>query len=402
MKQHRSRALPSLIVSLALVALVACGDTSGNDNGPAETAGGQAMTAGAGPAGAGGHGGSAAAAMKGEPISAPDKQWTWVDFDDSKCRDGSHAGVSVSLNASSKKVMIYLEGGGACFDASTCAQNPTSVGNKMPAAAGVFDRGNAENPVADWNMVYVPYCTGDVHIGDAQDVMIPGVTGVQQFNGRKNLESFLARLVPTFHGTDQVLLTGVSAGGFGASANAEFVQNAFGSIPVTMIDDSGPGLSTEFVPGCLPEKYKAYWGIDKTVLALCGSDCSGDGDFTVQYAEHVAKKSTATLSGVIESNQDQVIRLFDGIATNNGADDCKGVLGLTPMDPKVFEAGLLDLRKRMQGLNDRFGTFYPTSMQHTWIGGASFYTATAGPDKVRMVDWFHDILTGKAAAQVGE
>jgi hypothetical protein len=398
MKYHRASALLSWVGSILLVA---CSDGSGNDNGQAETAGGQAVTAGAGAAGAGGSA-AGAGSMKGEPISAPDKQWTWIAFDDSTCRDGSHAGLSVNLNSSSKKVAIYLEGGGACFDASTCAQNPASIGAKMPTADGIFDRGNAENPIADWNLVYVPYCTGDVHIGDADDVMIPGVNGMQQFKGRKNLEAFLGRLVPTFDGVDQVLLTGASAGGFGASGNAEFVQKAFGSIPVTMIDDSGPGMSTEFVPSCLPDKYKAFWGIDKTLLALCGSDCSEGGDFTVEYAEHVAKQSTSALSGLIESNQDQVIRSFDGIATNNGANDCKGVLGLTPMDPKIFEAGLLDVRKRMQALNDRFGTFYPSSAQHTWIRGASFYTATAGPDKLRMVDWFHDILSGKSAAHAGD
>jgi hypothetical protein len=352
-------------------------------------------------AGSGGSGG--ADKLSVEPISgAPDKQWMWIEFADTTCRNGSAAGLSVSLNPSSKKVMIYLEGGGACFDSGTCAQNPVSVGAKMPAGTGIFDRSNADNPVADWNMVYVPYCTGDVHIGDATDVMVPGVTGAQQFTGRRNLESFLARLVPTFKGADQVLLTGVSAGGFGASANAEFVQNKFGSIPVTMIDDSGPGISNEFVPSCLAEKYKAYWGIGKTILALCGSDCTDDGDFTVQYAQHVAKQAHTTFNGLIESNQDQTIRLFDGIATNNGANDCKGVLGVTPMDAKMFEAGLLDVRKREQALDEHFGTFFPSSTQHTWIAGASFYTATAGPDNVRMVDWFKDILTGKKAAHLGE
>jgi hypothetical protein len=382
-----------LAFGLAVFALSgACGDDS-----PSLGSAGNGDTAQAGQAG----GAAGSGATSATTITAPDKQWTWIPFDDSTCRDGSPAGISVSLNAASKKVMLYLEGGGACFDVSTCASNPAAIAAKMPADTGVFDRTQADNPVADWNFVYVPYCSGDVHIGDAQDVTIPGVTGVQQFHGRSNLEAFLKRVVPTFAKADQVLLTGVSAGGFGASSNAEFVQDKFGAIPVTMIDDSGPGFSQQFLPKCEFDLQRMYWGLDSTLIALCGSDCTADGDFAVEYAAHVAKKSNGAYSGLIESDQDQVIRLFNGIATNNGANDCMGTLGPTPMDATLFESGLLDIRKRMSALNPNFGTYFPSSMQHTWIGGAALYTETAGDNQQRMVDWFKDILTGKAAAQVG-
>ena len=120
----------------------------------------------------------------GMPIMAPERTWTWVDFADAKCRSGSAAGVSVNLNPSSKRVMIYLEGGGACFDSQTCGANPDSVGSQNPGASGVFDRTRSENPVADWNYVYVPYCTGDVHMGAKKDGQIEGVSGTQQFVGR--------------------------------------------------------------------------------------------------------------------------------------------------------------------------------------------------------------------------
>ena len=32
---------------------------------------------------------------------------------------------------------------------------------------GIFDRSNPENPFRDFGVIFVPYCTGDVHIGDA-------------------------------------------------------------------------------------------------------------------------------------------------------------------------------------------------------------------------------------------
>jgi hypothetical protein len=338
----------------------------------------------------------------GEAIKSGDKQWMWIPFADSKCRNGSAAGISVNLNSASQKLMIYLEGGGACFDASTCGSNPASVSSKMPASdAGVFDRSKTENPVRDWNFAYVPYCTGDVHMGDSENVTVPGVTGMQQFLGRRNLQAFLNRLVPTFSNAEQVLLTGVSAGGFGASSNVEFVQWAFGSVPVVMVDDSGPAMSNKFLPTCLTDAYRTFWGLDKTILKLCGSDCPAGGDYTIDYMKHLGKVLPNLHAGLIESNQDAVITLFYGIGTNNGANDCKGVLGLTPMDGKLFEDGLLDARKLIMASFPNYGTYFPKATQHTWLGGASFYTATTGTDNVKMVDWVTGIIEGKPTTHVG-
>jgi hypothetical protein len=94
----------------------------------------------------------------GDPITGTDKTWTWIPFPDTQCRDGSPAGVSVNLNSGSNKVMIFLEGGGACFSADTCGSNPANVpttAQKPANVTGVFDRANTQNPVGDWNFVYV-------------------------------------------------------------------------------------------------------------------------------------------------------------------------------------------------------------------------------------------------------
>jgi hypothetical protein len=66
-----------------------------------------------------------------------------------------------------------------------------------------------------------------------------------------------------------------------------------------------------------------------------------------------------------------------------------------------FEDGLLDIRMRAQASAPNFGTFYPTSTQHTWLYGDSFYTATAGMN-VKLVDWVTDIIAGKPGVHVGQ
>ena len=41
---------------------------------------------------------------------------------------------------------------------------------------GIFDFGNARNPLADYSFVFAPYCTGDVHLGNATHVYGPQLT----------------------------------------------------------------------------------------------------------------------------------------------------------------------------------------------------------------------------------
>jgi hypothetical protein len=69
--------------------------------------------------------------------------------------------------------MFFFQGGGACFSAETCSfsgntyETSAGIDDDPSRAGGVFDTTNPENPFADWSVVFVPYCTGDVHIGNA-------------------------------------------------------------------------------------------------------------------------------------------------------------------------------------------------------------------------------------------
>ena len=63
------------------------------------------------------------------------------------------------------KVVLYFEGGGACFSAETCNFDDSTatvnldLGSPPAGRGGLFDQANPENPIADYSMVYVPYCT---------------------------------------------------------------------------------------------------------------------------------------------------------------------------------------------------------------------------------------------------
>jgi hypothetical protein len=145
---------------------------------------------------------------------------TWETVDapsDCMCADGSAFHFYVR-EASPTKVLFYLEGGGACFSGEMCkpgsgtySENIAPV-SKLEDSPGIFDFANPENPFADYSVVYVPYCTGDVHSGNTTKDYGNGV--VVQHKGFVNASSALDTMIERFPNTTQLVVAGSSAGSF--------------------------------------------------------------------------------------------------------------------------------------------------------------------------------------------
>ncbi|MBC8170119.1 MAG: hypothetical protein H7X77_00535, partial [Anaerolineae bacterium] len=83
-----------------------------------------------------------------------------------------HFYVRPADDGNTDKLMVYFQGGGACWNALTCQTQGATFDdfvNSPPVEIGfyngIFDFENTANPAADYNFVFVPYCTGDVHVG---------------------------------------------------------------------------------------------------------------------------------------------------------------------------------------------------------------------------------------------
>jgi hypothetical protein len=188
-------------------------------------------------------------------ISAPDDQWTWVDFPDSKCASGTATGMAVNPHSGATELMVFFEGGGECWDATTCWGSSPAASNLAGYDSSTFahdsvtglpilDRTFAGNPFASMNLVFVPYCTGDLHAGNALANLSAGnAMTPTYFYGETNIDLFVTRIVPTFDKTTHVWLTGTSAGGSGTFIAFAQLARAFG-VRVDIVDDSGPPLLT--------------------------------------------------------------------------------------------------------------------------------------------------------------
>lgn len=324
-----------------------------------------------------------------EPLEADPLTWTWYEIPGTRCIDGSAAGFSVNHNPDSDKVLVYLEGGGACFNGF--CESLFTRGGQTPGATGIFDRENTANPVGDWTLVYVPYCSGDIYAGD-NEYELAGET--RYFYGYSNITAFLERWVPWFGDASQVVLSGSSAGGFGAFSNYPQTARAFGDVPVTLLDDSGPPMSSDVFPPCLQDTFRTVWGLDRTLIAECGDDCADADDYVLSYLDHVRAEFPDVRGGVFSSLQDTTIRLFAGYGWYGGHDMCaeypQSVTGA------VYTAGLEELRDHLEAGGDGIGTYFVEGNSHTILRSGGLYSMSVAGGMTPAM-WLGATLEGEAA-----
>lgn len=316
-----------------------------------------------------------------ELIDPPALEWTYFEVPGTRCMNGQPAGFAVSKNPDSANVMIYLEGGGACFSDS-CDFTAFNI-PFLPPSDGIFSRSNSSNPVADWTMIYVPYCTGDIHAGDAEK-QLGGQ--LRQFRGYSNITKYLEQWVPSFP-AERVLLTGISAGGFGAALNSTQVADAYGEgVELTVIDDSGPPLSNAVIPPCLQTLFRETWNLDATVLAAC-PNCDPN-DFATGLLEHVFANYPDIRFGLFSNTADQIIRTYMGAGWGNGQyDNCGGFPLAVPA--LTYSGDLTAIRAAHQS---QASTFYVLGLGHTALRVGFYLTFAQGKS---LPQWVGDVLDGQ-------
>ncbi|KAG1682519.1 Palmitoleoyl-protein carboxylesterase notum1 [Nymphon striatum] len=148
------------------------------------------------------------------------------------CNDGSDAGYYVRHSIGSKKWIIFLEGGGYCFDKNSCDKRFMHQMNFMSSKywpeersfSGILSPDHRHNPYwFDANHVYVPYCssdswTGTVPKGSAKDSYA--------FMGSYIVEEVILDLLTQgLFEARKVYLAGGSAGGTGVILNVDRVAD---------------------------------------------------------------------------------------------------------------------------------------------------------------------------------
>jgi hypothetical protein len=187
---------------------------------------------------------------------------------------------------------VMFEGGGACWDQAACkggteldAVNPDGIPanymtdwNRQAHLGLVTPFTMRLDPLQavqtqSWNIVYVTYCTGDVHTGNkiaTYDNVDPANPMVYYHRGATNAKAVAAWMAANLKQPEHLLITGFSAGGAGSTALYPAFREALKPKKMALLADSGPlfnaprNATPEQAPSVLlHNKIRHVWGLDE-------------------------------------------------------------------------------------------------------------------------------------------
>ena len=219
--------------------------------------------------------------------------WTKHTFDRKNgdgpiCIAGSEYSVFTKAG-DPEKVIIFLQGGGACWEGFPRCNVFAEQQFPPPAAQlpGVFAEnspdGTINNPLGDWSVVYLPYCDGSVFGGD-NDVPNDPDFGIRRHRGLRNLSAGIDVARDTFPQAKKILVTGSSAGGVGSTAFAPFLTRfVYGNyVDLYVLNDAGPiAVNATGTPDAAQSRADD-WQFDQFFPASCVRQglCSATGQQT--------------------------------------------------------------------------------------------------------------------------
>jgi Pectinacetylesterase len=258
----------------------------------------------------------------------------FYSIDDFKCFDGTEANVAVSFG-DSNNLTIFMDGGGAAWPGYNFGFEID-----VPRNEGYISRW-AANPLRDWNIVYIPYCDNGLHAGDNE---IQGSRGTHYYHGSRHTAAAVALAKELFPHPDKVLVTGISAGGFGTYFAWPIVKSVYMDTDTFILNDSGVGFWN-------PERPETFELIKEAWNLRIPDDCQRCQEGTVQtwLLEVFMEYDPQLRIGMFTSYRDFVISsLFLGM--NGGA----------------FEALTMDVTGQIkQEYPERFSRYFIKGRAHT-------------------------------------
>ncbi len=301
---------------------------------------------------------------------------------DCRCADGSEFAFW-ERQADQTKVVLYLDGGGACTDATTCALTGSngesdfynwSVAYEDPAfpGGGILDFSRDDNPFADYSFIYVASCTGDADLGDVTREYSPELT--VEHNGFVNGTAALDYLAEHYPDATQVVVVGNTGGSVAAPVYGGLIADLLPDAQVTVFgagsghwpDD--PGLNTEIL---------GLWGVYDTMPDWEVNDGLTESDwgiprFWIQAGLH---------------DPDIVMARFDFAFDPNGARVLES-LGVAASTLEVIDAN----EAAIEAAGVVQHSYLAPGDGHRILELDEFYELEV--DGVRLVDWVEALVAG--------
>jgi hypothetical protein len=324
--------------------------------------------------------GSALAQDTTEEATPANAVWEHIEVEGAVCSRGTPYSF-FTHTGDPNKLMVYFQGGGACWGASTCKPggtfDDTVERDDISFYGGIFDFADPENPVADYSIVVVPYCTGDVHTGAAErEFSESGDEFTIAFNGFTNAQAVLDWTYAQYDALSEVIVTGSSAGAYGAIFNAPYVLEHYPNARALVLGDAGMGVFPAEWDGL------TLWGTPENLYSGEGYDVV---ETSVDFANNLYLAAAAAFPDVqfvvYTSDRDFVQAGF--YLMQGGAEDWNAI-----MENSIAALNQLD----------NFRSYLAWGGTHTILASRLFYQMQVGGVSFR--DWFAALVEGEPLPNV--
>jgi hypothetical protein len=281
------------------------------------------------------------------------------------------------------RVIVDFQGGGACWNGPTCSladgvyqddAGSLDVFTSLidaGALSGIFDP-DPISPFADWTIVHIPYCTGDIHWGNSFQDYGNGIT--IEHRGYVNASAALDWVYSRYPNPETVFVSGCSAGAYGAALHSAYIADHYRDARIALLADSGSGIVTRsFLDDSLPN-WNAGPGIPPFIEALQRPlNELTLPDLYAAIAAHFPQHRFAQTATSFDEDQ-----IFYYTA-----------MGGMPQDwPGMFRASIDSIEMRAPN----FRAYVPPGSMHCVLPYDFFYTREV--DGVQLVDWVEQLVTG--------
>lgn len=312
------------------------------------------------------------------------------------CTAGTPFQFYAKSSSASDDLLIFFNGGGACWFGQACdlSSEPNihspfadMDANNPRISRGIFDFEKTENPFADYNMVFIPYCTGDVHIGNGareynyRDASGAEVSYTAHHNGYENSMTSLNWVYDNFDAPSNIVVAGSSAGAIGASFYAGLIAEQYPASPVVVLADAAGGYRTSLLPVTL----KAW---DSAAILPDWEEYAGKSNDSLTFEDFY----------IASENHNSNIRL----AQYNTAEDevqisFTHVIGDAPGSFSL-PLRILTNYQQIEGATEAFSSYTAGGTVHTILRSDLFYEYEV--EDTRFVNWVQDLIDGKPVQDI--
>ncbi len=282
------------------------------------------------------------------------------------------------------RLVIEFEGGGACWSAASCDpasdmfEDIVETDIQSGSLTGIQDHDRADNPFKNWTHVLVPYCTGDLHMGNV--VTSYGDFEIQH-KGAVNGGAVMDWVYANVPSPERVVVTGCSGGGYGTMGWSPHIMQHYDGVPVVQLADCAAGVAVDGFLAVINGVWNANLVLPSFIPALAD-----------------ANLITLTLTDIYQANADyfpsQQFSQYNTQWDETQIEYYEDMGG----DGADWSGMMNESMTSLAAGAENFSYFVAAGGEHCIITRDEMYTADTGGTAV--LDWIENRISGSAVEDV--